>query len=52
VDIIWNGEEQVLVRGLEPETLLIISDMPAAVEGMSVQVQESGARSQEPGGDR
>jgi hypothetical protein len=42
VDIIWNGEEQVLVRGLEPETLLIISDMPAAVEGMKLRIQGSG----------
>ena len=39
VDIIWNGTDHVLVRGLVEGERLIISDVPAPVEGMRVRVQ-------------
>ncbi len=42
VDIVWSGVEQVLVRGLEPGTQLIVSDLPAPVEGMELRIQRSG----------
>ena len=39
VDIIWNGTDHVLVRGLVEGERLIISDVPAPVEGMRIRVQ-------------
>ena len=39
VDIIWNGTDHVLVRGLVEGERLIISDVPAPVEGMKIRVQ-------------
>ena len=39
VDIIWNSTDHVLVRGLVEGERLIISDVPAPVEGMRVRVQ-------------
>ena len=38
VDIIWNGTDHVLVRGLVEGERLIISDVPAPVEGMKLRV--------------
>jgi len=38
VDIIWNGTDHVLVRGLVEGERLIISDVPAPVEGMKVRI--------------
>jgi RND family efflux transporter MFP subunit len=41
VDTLWRDAETVLLRdGLEPATRLVVSDVPAAVEGMPVQVAE------------
>ena len=39
VDIIWNSTDHVLVRGLVEGERLIISDVPAPVEGMRIRVQ-------------
>jgi RND family efflux transporter MFP subunit len=41
VEIVWSGMEQVLVRGLEPGTQLIVSDLPAPMEGMKLLIQGS-----------
>jgi RND family efflux transporter MFP subunit len=38
VQIIWNGADHVLARGLVNGERLIISDVPAPVEGMKVRV--------------
>lgn len=46
VDIIWQGAENVLVRELPPGLSLVISDIPAPVEGMRVRVSESEERQQ------
>ena len=48
VELIWSSAEYVLVRNIEKGQRLIVSDVPAPVEGMKLQVQESGVRSQEP----
>lgn len=39
VEIVWSGPDYVLARGLEKGERLIVSDVPAAVEGMKVRVQ-------------
>ena len=38
VEIIWSGSDYILARGLEKGERLIVSDVPAAVEGMKVRV--------------
>ena len=38
VDIVWSSANHVLARGLEEGEKLIISDLPAPVEGMKVSV--------------
>jgi len=38
VDVIWQAAEQVLVEGLAPGLKLVISDIPAPVEGMKVKI--------------
>jgi len=40
VQIVWSGADYVLTRGLENGERLIVSDVPAAVEGMKVRVSE------------
>jgi RND family efflux transporter MFP subunit len=39
IDIVWSGEDYVLAKGLENGERLIISDVPAPVEGMKVRIQ-------------
>ena len=49
VDIVWSSGDHVLVRGLNDGERLIISDVPAPVEGMKVRVktnEEPESRSQ------
>lgn len=38
VEIVWSGAEKVFVRGVEPGTKLIVSDLSAPVEGMELRV--------------
>lgn len=38
VDVIWQDADQVVVEDLEPGLKLVISDIPAPVEGMKVKV--------------
>jgi RND family efflux transporter MFP subunit len=38
IKIVWRGADQVFVRGLEPGTKLIVSDLSAAVEGMKLSI--------------
>jgi RND family efflux transporter MFP subunit len=52
VAIVWSGADQVYVRGLEPGSKLVISDLSAPVEGMTVRVQETESSSQESGETR
>ena len=37
-DLVWQGQEEVLVTGIPPGTRMVISDLPAPVEGMKVRV--------------
>ncbi|MGD8353763.1 MAG: efflux RND transporter periplasmic adaptor subunit [Pseudomonadota bacterium] len=39
VEIIWNGADNILARGLEQGEELIVSDVPAPVEGMKIRIQ-------------
>ncbi len=39
VDVVWRGEEEVLAEGIAPGTRMVVSDLPAPVEGMKVRVQ-------------
>jgi multidrug efflux pump subunit AcrA (membrane-fusion protein) len=39
VKIVWSGADQVFVRGVEPGTKLVVSDLSAPVEGMAVRIQ-------------
>jgi len=51
IDIVWGSADHVLARGLEEGERLIISDVPAPVEGMKLRVSEDQkpeASSQEP----
>jgi RND family efflux transporter MFP subunit len=45
VDIVWSSADHVLARGLKENEKLIISDVPAPVEGMKLRVTQD----QEPG---
>jgi RND family efflux transporter MFP subunit len=38
VEVIWSGSDYVLARGLENGERIILSDVPAAVEGMKIRV--------------
>ena len=38
LEVVWRDVVSVVARGLEPGELLVISDLPAAVEGMEVRV--------------
>jgi RND family efflux transporter MFP subunit len=37
-DLVWQGQEEVLVTGIPPGTRMVISDLPVPVEGMKVRV--------------
>lgn len=42
VQSIWRDEENVLIRdGLKPGDLLVVSDLPAPVDGMSIRLDRS-----------
>lgn len=40
IDIVWSSDDYVLARGLTNGDRLIVSDVPAPVEGMAVRVSE------------
>ena len=40
IQVVWRDVASVVARGLSPGELLVISDLPGAVEGMEVQVSE------------
>ena len=42
VDVVWSTLEEVVVRGPEPGERLVVSDIPAPVEGMKLDVFASG----------
>jgi len=51
VQVVWQRAKDVLVTGIAPGTKMVVSDLPAPVEGMKVRVsedQEPEASSQEP----
>jgi len=39
VDVIWREVDHVLVRGIDPQLRLIVSNLSAPVEGMEVRIQ-------------
>jgi RND family efflux transporter MFP subunit len=39
IDLVWQGQEEVLVTGITPGTRMVISDLSAPVEGMKVRIQ-------------
>lgn len=41
IEVVWQDEEQVFVEGLDPGLNLVVSDIPAPVEGMRVRVDGS-----------
>jgi RND family efflux transporter MFP subunit len=49
INIVWRDAVSVVARGIEPGERLVISDLSAAVEGMSVRIQNPESRSQDPG---
>jgi RND family efflux transporter MFP subunit len=42
VDVIWREIDHVLVRGIDPQLRLIVSNLSTPVEGMEVRVQVEG----------
>jgi RND family efflux transporter MFP subunit len=51
VEVVWRGEEEVLAAGITPGTRMVVSDLPAPVEGMKVRVktnEKPESRSQNP----
>jgi RND family efflux transporter MFP subunit len=40
IDVLWQDVASVVARGLEPGERLVVSELPAAVEGMSVRIAE------------
>jgi hypothetical protein len=40
ISILWQDINSVVTRGLEPGEQLVVSELPAAVEGMSVRITE------------
>ena len=49
INVLWQDVASVVAKGLEPGERLVISELPAAVEGMKIRIKESESRSQEPG---
>jgi RND family efflux transporter MFP subunit len=52
IEVVWRGEDEVFAKGISPGTRMVVSDLPAPVEGMKVRVktnEESESRSQNPG---
>jgi len=42
VDIVWRDTERAFVRGLEPGTRLVVSDIAAPVDGMLLRIEGEG----------
>jgi RND family efflux transporter MFP subunit len=40
INVVWQDVASVVAKGLEPGERLVISDLPAAVEGMSVRIAD------------
>lgn len=38
VEVVWRVEKEVLAKGIAPGTRMVVSDLPAPVEGMRVRV--------------
>jgi hypothetical protein len=38
VEIVWQGEDDILATGITPGTMMVTSDLSAPVEGMKVRV--------------
>lgn len=49
VEVSWREESEVFVRGVDPGTRLVVSDLPAAVEGMEVRVGSGDVKPRTPG---
>ncbi len=52
MDIVWRDADRVLARGLDPEQRLIISDIPAPVEGMKLSVKVLNIEGKNPPGSQ
>ena len=39
VDVVWREVDHVLVRGIDPQQRLVVSNLSAAVEGMEVRIE-------------
>jgi len=52
IQIVWQAQDEVLAIGIAPGTRMVVSDLPAAVKGMTVRVnadQNPESRIQNPG---